>query len=612
MKILLRYLRPHRFLVGLVLLLAAINIGFSLVDPIIFGKLINLATYHQTKNTFSWDDFLFAKTPIVNKAGREEILYGVMWLLVASISVAMISRIAKNFQDYFMNVVIQKFGAKVFTDGLQHAMKLPYQEFEDQRSGETLSILTKVRADVEKFMINFINILFGVIVGVLFVFIYAAIFIHWSIPVAYLTGILLLTVITNALSKKIKLIQKKIVGETTALAGSTTESLRNIELVKSLGLTQQEVARLNKNTYKILGLELTKVKRIRSISFIQGTFVNTLRQVILFILMWLIFRGYMDAGQLVTMQIFSFFVFGPLQEIGNILLSYREAEASLNNFDNLMKKAPEKDPANPRHLGDIQTLSFQNVVFKHQTANQAAINNISFDVTTGETIAFVGPSGSGKSTLMKLLVGLYRPKDGTILYNGLDETKLRFDDLRNQIGFVTQDTNLFSGTIRENLVFVNPSASEEDVMDALNKASCQNLLARADKGLETMIGEGGLKLSGGEKQRISIARALLRKPKLLLFDEATSALDSITEEEITDTIRDISSRGNQITILIAHRLSTIMHADRIYVLEKGSVIETGTHESLLEEKGLYFAMWRQQIGERKNPVALPTTSKVTA
>ena len=193
----------------------------------------------------------------------------------------------KHFQDYFLNVVIQKFGAKVFTDGLQHAMKLPYQEFEDQRSGETLSVLTKVRTDVEKFMINFINILFGVIIGVVFVFVYAAIFIHWSIPVAYLVGIFVLTVITNFLSKKIKIIQKNIVGETTALAGSTTESLRNIELVKSLGLTQQEVERLNKNTYKILGLELKKVKRIRSISFIQGTLVNTLRQVILFILMWI-------------------------------------------------------------------------------------------------------------------------------------------------------------------------------------------------------------------------------------------------------------------------------------------------------------------------------------
>jgi ATP-binding cassette subfamily B protein len=448
-------------------------------------------------------------------------------------------------------------------------------------------------------MTNFINILFGVIIGVVFVFVYAAVYIHWSIPVAYIIGILLLTVITNFLSKKIKIIQKNIVGETTALAGSTTESLRNIELVKSLGLTEQEVQRLNKNTYKILGLELRKVKKIRSISFIQGTFVNTLRQVILFILMYLIFKDEMNAGQLVTMQIFSFFVFGPLQEIGNILLSYREAEASLNNFHNLMIKEPELEPANPKALNNIETLSFKAVSFKHKSASHKAINNISFDAKIGETVAFVGPSGSGKSTLMKLLVGLYRPLEGKIMYNNLDETEIHFDDLRKQIGFVTQDTNLFSGTIRENLMFVNPAASEATLNDVLVKASCTGLLARAEKGLDTMIGEGGLKLSGGEKQRISIARALLRTPHLLIFDEATSALDSITEEEITNTIRDLSSQKGQITILIAHRLSTIMHADRIYVLEKGDVVETGSHEKLLEEKGLYYAMWRQQIGERK-------------
>jgi ATP-binding cassette, subfamily B, bacterial len=609
MKILLHYLKPHKWLVTLVMVLAAINIGFSLLDPILLGKLINLAGDHMSlakaspsgKDGFTSSHFYWAYNH-TTRNGRHYLELGVFYILLFSISVAMVSRIAKNFQDYFLNVVIQKFGAKVFTDGLQHAMKLPYAQFEDQRSGETLSVLTKVRADVEKFMINFINILFGVIIGVLFVFIYAAIFINWRIPVAYFVGIFVLSFITNILSKKIKSIQKNIVGQTTALAGSTTESLRNIELVKSLGLTHQEVERLNKNTYKILGLELTKVKRIRSISFTQGTMVNTLRQIILFILMWLIFHGKMDAGQLVTMQIFSFFVFGPLQEIGNIILSYREAEASLNNFHNLMQKAPEPEPVNPKHLGKIQTLSFRNVAFQHQTAAQKAINNISFDVRTGETIAFVGPSGSGKSTLMKLLVGLYRPQQGKILYNNLDETEIQFDDLRNQIGFVTQDTNLFSGTIRENLLFVNPGANSEDVTDALNKAACQNLLSRAEKGLDTMIGEGGLKLSGGEKQRLSIARALLRHPQLLLFDEATSALDSLTEEEITDTIREISREGNQITILIAHRLSTIMHADRIYVLEKGDVVETGNHESLLEEKGLYYAMWRQQIGERKNKV----------
>ncbi len=615
MKILFKYLKPYKWLVGLVLLLAAVNIGFSLVDPIIFGRLINLATYHQNKIAFSWDAFLFFNESIteevikvkpggvVEKVMETRHYYGVAWLLLASITVAMISRIAKAFQDYFLNLITQKFGATVFTEGLQHAMKLPYQEFEDARSGETLSVLQKVRLDTEKFVSSFINVLFPVVVGILFVAVYAT-SIHWSLPLVYFGGIFLLTIISNLLSKKVKTIQKKIVGQTTALAGATTESLRNIELVKSLGLTQQEVSRLNKNTFKILGLELTKVKRIRSISFIQGTFVNTLRQIILFLLMLFIYRGSMDAGQIVTMQIFSFFVFGPLQEIGNIILTYREAQASLENFANLMKKSPEPKAANPSHLGKIETLEFDHVAFKHQTASQNAINDISFKVKTGETIAFVGPSGSGKTTLMKLLVGLYRPQDGKILYNGMDENRIDFEDLRNQIGFVTQDTQLFSGSIRENLLFVNPAATEEDLEDVLNKASCQNLLVRAEKGLDTMIGEGGLKLSGGEKQRLSIARALLRKPKLLLFDEATSALDSLTEEEISDTIRDISKEGNQITILIAHRLSTIMHADRIYVLEKGDVVETGNHETLIGEKGLYFAMWRQQIGERKNRAAV--------
>ncbi len=605
MKILLQYLKPYKWLVALLLFLAAINTGFSLIDPILFGKAVNLAGDHQAKTKFDWNSFIWSYEWVVKK-GEPYLQIGVFYILIFSISVAMVSRIAKAFQDYFLNVVIQKFGARVFTDGLKHAMKLPYQQFEDQRSGETLSILTKVRTDVEKFMASFINILFGVIVGIVFVFVYAGIFIDWRVPVAYLVGIVLLTIITNTLSKKVKTIQKTIVSKTTALAGSTTESLRNIELVKSLGLTNQEVERLNKNTYKILGLELTKVKRIRSISFVQGTLVNTLRQVILFIMMWLIFRNTMDAGELVTMQIFSFFVFGPLQEIGNILLSYREAEASLNNFHKLMTTAPEPSPLMPQSLGDIKELSFKNVSFKHQTASHKAIDNISFDVKLGETIAFVGPSGSGKSTLMKLLVGLYRPQEGRIEYNHLDETKIYFDDLRKQIGFVTQDTNLFSGTIKENLLFVNPQASDADLKDVLNKASCNNLIARADNGLDTMIGEGGLKLSGGEKQRLSIARALLRKPHLLIFDEATSALDSITEEEITNTIRDISALKSQITILIAHRLSTIMHADRIYVLEKGDVVETGTHEKLLEEKGLYYAMWRQQIGERKKMQAATT------
>jgi len=582
-------------MVVLALLLAAINQTFSMLDPYLFGQMLDKFGVHPKEFGHYEAGKVFVRDGF---RSQNDFIWGLMKFLGMLIGVAMISRIAKAFQDYCGNVIVQRFGATIFTNGLKHSMALPFSEFEDQRSGETLSILTKVRTDTEKFIISFINVLFGIIVGVVFVSIYSF-RLHWSIMPLYVGGMILLSLLTSLLSKKIKKIQKKIVADTNALAGSTTESLRNIELVKSLGLTEQEVTRLNKNTFKILDLELRKVKSIRSLSFVQGTFVNFLRQCIMFVLFWLVFKGRLTPGEVLTMVFYSFFIFGPLQELGNIILSYREAEASLINFDNLMKKEPELPPAHPLPLGPVRELAFQDVVFRHKTAHHNAIDHISFSARSGETIAFVGPSGSGKTTLMKLLVGLYRPHEGRIVYNGLDETSIDFEDLRRQIGFVTQDTQLFAGTIKENLLFVSPGASDKDVMDALEKASCLPLLSRAEKGVDTMIGEGGLKLSGGEKQRLSIARALLRKPRLLIFDEATSALDSLTEEDITQTIREVSSHGDQVTILIAHRLSTIMHADRIYVLEKGEVEETGTHSDLLAAKGLYYAMWRQQIGERK-------------
>ncbi|MBX2931954.1 MAG: ABC transporter ATP-binding protein [Chitinophagaceae bacterium] len=597
MKILIHYLKPYKWLVALTFFLATINQVFSLLDPLLVGKIIDLFANHpkhfDTSKTLlrTEHEFIFGN----------EVYHGLLYFLLLLVGTAMVSRIAKAFQDYTVNVIIQKFGAGIFTDGLKHSMKLPFQEFEDQRSGETLSILTKVRADTEKFIAYFINVFFSIIVSVVFVSVYAF-KLHWSIVPIYMGGSILIGVATSLLSKKIKTIQKNIFKETTVLAGSTTESLRNVELVKSLGLTNEEVIRLNNNTYKILGLELKKVKSLRTLSFIQGTLINFLRQIITFTLLWLIFRDVLTTGQFISLQFYSFFIFGPMQEIGNIILSYREAQASLLKFDELMKKAPEPKPAIATPMGIIETLSFTNVTFKHATAQYNALENISFTVNEGETVAFVGPSGSGKSTLVKLLVGLYRPLEGNILYNQINGNDIDFDELRTQIGFVTQDTNLFAGTIKENLLFVNAHATEDNLQDALQKASCQNLLQRAEKGINTMIGEGGLKLSGGEKQRISIARALLRNPHLLIFDEATSALDSITEEEITNTIKQISNEKKQITIMIAHRLSTIMHADKIFVLEKGQVAETGTHQQLLAEKGLYYAMWRQQIGERKTLV----------
>ena len=582
MHILFGYLKQHRWLIVLALLLAAVNQVFSLLDPLIFRHIIDR---YATK----YDQYSTA-----------EFMRGVLLLLGGAVGVAFVSRVAKNFQDYCVNVITQRLGAQLYSDGIRHSLALPYQVFEDQRSGETLGKLQKARTDSERFIAAFVNIVFTTLVGTIFVVIYAA-KVHWSIAPAFLLTIPLLGGLSSVLSRKIKTLQKVIVAETTALAGATTESLRNIELVKSLGLTDQEVGRLNATTDKILKLELKKVRYLRSLSFVQGTAVNFMRTTILFLMLWLIFRQEISVGQFFALLIYSFFIFGPLQELGNVINIYRETEASLANFQTLLDTPVDPKPAKPQVVDDLRVLQFDDVGFTHQTAAAPALTGVSFRVDRGETIAFVGPSGSGKTTLVKLLVGLYAPKSGRVLYNGIESTEVDLDRFRERIGLVTQDTQLFSGTIRENLKFVKPDATDEECLDVLQRAAAHSLLQRADRGLDTVIGEGGMKISGGEKQRLSIARALLRRPHLLVFDEATSALDSLTEEEIGRTMRTVSQRSDVITVMIAHRLSTVMHADRIYVLERGRIAETGRHDDLVQAKGLYYAMWRQQVGERREP-----------
>lgn len=589
MRILWSYLKPQRKLILLSLLLATVAQLLTLIDPIIFGKII--------------DDYA------TNPGDREQsqLVRGVLsWLLIA-VGVALAARLAKAFQEYTTRLAVARFGMQIFNDGLKQTLRLSFQEFEESRSGETLSILQKVKTDTERFINSFINILFSSIVGISFLIWYSVTKNFLLIPV-FVIGILVLGSLTGLLSKKIKSVQRSINRETNKMSGVITESLRNIELVKSLGLTFPEIRRLREQTLKIFNLEMVKVRKVRTLSFMQGTTLNLLRQSILFILLWLIFRNQLSTGELITMQFISTSIFGPLQDLGNIILQYREVDASIHNFDTLMHKPVEERPENPVEIGPLNHLSFNHVVFRHKTATGNAIDDISFSVKTGETIAFVGPSGSGKSTLVKLLVGLYKPVSGEIYFNGEPSDAIRYNELRRQIGFVTQDTQLFAGTIRDNLLFVKPDATDEEIIDALEKSACGGLISRSPRGIYTMLGEGGMKLSGGEKQRISIARALLRNPRLLIFDEATSALDSLTEESITYTIRAVSALGNRVTILIAHRLSTIMHADIIYVLERGKMAEIGSHEELLAMKGLYYAMWRQQVGERREITELSEDS----
>ena len=588
MRVLWTYLTPHRTLACVALLLAGASQILALVDPIIFGRII--------------DEYA------LNRAGKteRELVTGVMALLGLAVLVAVLSRLARAIQEYLTRLVVQKLGTQLFNDGLRQVLRLRFQEFEDLRSGEVLSLLQKVRADSERFINTFINTVFAAAVGAGFLTWYAVTK-NWLLVPVFLVGVVLLGGLTGWLSREIKAQQRSIVRETNRNSGFITESLRNVELIKSLGLTYPEIRRLQAQTEAIFAMEMEKVKRIRVLSFLQGMTLSLLRLSILFALLWLIFRDVLSPGELIAMQFISVAIFAPLQELGNIILAYREVDASLANFAALMKKPVERRPPGAVDVGLVSDVRFDHVSFRHKGAADYALEDVSFEARLGDTIAFVGPSGSGKSTLVKLLVGLYPPAEGTVSYNGQPTTSLRFNRVRRQIGFVTQEAHMFAGTIRENLRLVKPDATDQEMIAAMEQASCAYLLEKSPDGLDTAIGEMGMKLSGGEKQRLSIARALIRQPRLLIFDEATSALDSLTEEQINETVRRICARRTQITVLIAHRLSTVMQADVIFVLEKGRIVERGSHAELLERKGLYYAMWRQQIGERPGVKAEPAT-----
>src|SRR3989339_101358 len=578
MQFIFKYLKDYKKLLVGVLVLAAINQIFSLLDPQVFRLLVdNYAT----------------KVDVLTKT---EFFHGITWLLLAFIGVAFVSRVAKNFQDYYVNVITHRLGTKLYAHSVQHALSLPYRVFEDQSSGEVLRKLQKAREDIQRLITSLINVLFVYLLGITFVAIYAF-WISWLIGAVLFLIVPVLAFTIFLISRRIGTVQKKVISSQASLAGYTTETLRNVELVKSLGLEQQEIERLNKVNDQILDLELERVRLVRTLSFIQGTLLNALRALIMLVMLILMWQQVLSMGQFFTLLFYSFFLFNPLAELSNIAEQYQQAKASDAALQEILKMSPEAKPENPVEIAKINSIDFDKVSFSYQAESDKGLQEVSLSIKAGETVAFVGPSGSGKTTLLKLLVKLYLPQQGKILLN--KQVNLQAVDqhlFRRRIGLVSQETQLFSGTIKENLLFVRPEATDEQCLEALKSASVLGISERGEFGLDTKIGEGGMRLSGGERQRLAIARALLRRPDILIFDEATSSLDSLTERDITETIKRIEKeQPDMIRIIVAHRLSTVAHVERIYVLEQGQIIETGQHQDLIKSGGLYAALWRQQL-----------------
>ncbi len=575
MRLLLPHLRHHTRAFLATFALATVQQLLQLVEPQILRLII--------------DRYVLRATEVP----RAEFIRGVLLLIGLSVAVGFSWRLARTIQEYWVAVIARRIGAALYAQSVAHSLLLPFREHEQRRSGEILQKVDKARADAETGMAEAVKFyLAALAIGAVTIYAYT---IHWLLSAAIVALIVALVAFVLVISRPIRVQQHQITLATAGLSGSATEMLRNLEIVKSLGIEEQEILRLNEANNRILGLEEKKLRLVRVLSFGEGSAVTVARAVLLVTTVWLSYRQLVTPGELVSLFFYSMSIFRPLLVIGPVAARIQETRATFDALDTVLSEPAEAKTADDGRLGRIRSIRFRDVSLRYQDADRDALHGIGFELRAGETVAFVGPSGAGKSSIVKLLVGLYPPTTGTLALNDIDSRELNLDVIRRRIALVTQDPFLFAGTVRENLLLVDPDADDAKCLEAIELAAATEILARGGRGLDTRIGESGLRLSGGERQRIAIARALMRNPEVIIFDEATSNLDSLTERTITATIRNLSD-SSRATILIAHRLATVAGAGRIFVLEGGVITETGTHEELLAGNGTYAAMWNEQSG----------------
>jgi ATP-binding cassette, subfamily B, bacterial len=525
----------------------------------------------------------------------DDFVRGVLTLIALSVAVGLSGRVARATQEYSIALTARRVGAALYAKSIAHSLLLPFGEHEERLAGAMMQKVDRARADAESAITVAVRFYLAVL-AIAVVTVYAFT-IHWMISAVIVSVIAFLIGFALIISRPIRVQQREITLATAGLSGSATEMLRNFEIVKSLGIEEQEISRLDAANARILHLEERKLRLVRLLSFGEGAAVSVARAVLLITMIWLSYRRIVTPGELVSLFFYSMSVFSPLLVIGPAAARAQETRATFDALGDVLREPAEEKTADDGSLGRIESIRLRDVELRYPTSDRPSLNGIDVALRAGETVAFVGPSGAGKSSIVKLLIGLYPPTAGTLELNGVDIRQLNIDVIRRRIALVTQDPFLFAGTIRENLLLVDPGADDARCLAAIERAAATPILQRGGRGLDTRIGESGLRLSGGERQRIAIARALMRDPEVIVFDEATSNLDSLTERAITTTIRDLSD-SSRITLLIAHRLATVAHADRILVLDHGVVTEEGTHAELLAHGGTYAAMWNEQSSER--------------
>jgi len=567
-------------------------------SKVTFGKAFKTIIWPRKKLLFVGLFFIIISrtsglvTPILMKPFVNNALGKDMNLTFQIVGIVIFSVFINSLTSYlltrFIGVEAQYLIAELRTKVQKKILTLPINYFDNNKSG---ALVSRVMTDVEGVRnlvgTGFVQLIGGSLASIA-AFTYL-ITISFKLTIFVLLPMVLFAVIAMKAFGYIRPIFRERGKKSAEVSGRLTESLNGIRVIKGFGAEEQELTIFSNGVNEIFQL-VKKSMTAQALMASAGVLMIGLASAgVMGIGSYL---G-LNNGEFISYTAMIAFMVAPIIQIGNIGSQFTEAFAGLDRTEEIMSMDPEEDE-NIRNIeldsidGDI---SFINVSFSYKEGNEV-IHNINFEAKKGSMTALVGTSGSGKSTIAGLAASFLNPQSGKITIDGIDLSKVKLSSYRKKLGVVLQDDFLFEGTIKQNILFSNPKASDEELVEAIKSANVHEFSDRFVNGIDTLIGERGVKLSGGQRQRITIARAIIANPRILILDEATSNLDNESESLIQESLKKLMS--GRTTFVIAHRLSTIRQADQILVVEEGHIAEEGTHNKLSAKKGRYYELHKYQ------------------
>ncbi len=563
----LKYAKPYIKSLIFAFLCLALTSLINLVLPLIVRNMINAV--------------------IVLK--NNEMLDSLAWDLIIIIGLQAAFAVTHN---YIFGFVGHRMTTDFRIEFFSHIQSLSLRFFQERRVGEILSRMSNDISVIQNALVTIPVALLRqsiTLLGALAIILY----LNWK-----LTGLILLIlpplmIFARVFGRRLKVFSEKLQDQVAQAVVVLEEVMSSIKIVKSFTREPYERNRFQEKIETAFERAVDKLK----ISAFFGPFILGLTFLVSALLIWYggyqVMQGATTPGELAAFFLYALIIAGPIGTFVRLYTQIQEARGAIQRVYEILDTEPiVQNPENPVSLENITgSIQFENVSFGYQ--DTGVIHDVSFDVLPGQTVALVGPSGAGKSTIIKLLLRFFDPNSGTILLDGHGIRTLDRKSFLSQIGLVPQETLLFGGTVRENILYGKLDATEAELEEAAQKANAHEFITNMEKGYDTIVGEKGTKLSGGERQRIAIARAILKDPKILVLDEATSSLDNRSESLIQEGLETLMA--HRTTFIVAHRLSTIHKADQIIVLDKGCIVETGQHENLMNNKGLYHTLYTMKM-----------------